>query len=52
MKSYGLTAADARVGMIALRPTIERYARLIVRKGVNVRAGQEVVVNAPACKEP
>ena len=52
MKSYGLTAADARAGMIALRPTIERYARLIVRKGVNVRAGQEVVVNAPVeCAE-
>ena len=52
MKSYGLTADDARAGMAALRPTIERYARLIVRKGVNVREGQEVVVNAPVeCAE-
>lgn len=52
MKSYGLTVDDARAGMAALRPTIERYARLIVRKGVNVREGQEVVVNAPVeCAE-
>lgn len=42
-----LTLEDARVGMRALEPKIERYAELIVRKGVNVKPGQEVVLEAP-----
>lgn len=42
-----LTVSDARSGMKALAPKIERYARLIIRQGVNVQQGQEVVVNAP-----
>lgn len=42
-----LTAEEARSGMINLQPKLERYADLIVRKGVNVRPGQEVVVQAP-----
>lgn len=42
-----LTVEDARAGMRNLAPKIERYARLIVRKGVNVKQGQEVVVQAP-----
>ncbi|MFR2951413.1 MAG: aminopeptidase, partial [Collinsella intestinalis] len=42
-----LTVEDARAGMLKLQPKIERYADLIVRKGVNVEAGQEVVIQAP-----
>lgn len=42
-----LTVEDARIGMRRLAPQIELYARLIVRKGVNVKPGQEVVVQAP-----
>lgn len=42
-----LTAEEARSGMINLQPKLERYADLIVRKGVNVRPCQEVVVQAP-----
>ena len=34
-----LTVEDARAGMLKLQPKIERYADLIVRKGVNVEAG-------------
>ena len=41
------TVEDARAGMKKIKPQIERYADLIVRKGVNVQAGQEVVVQAP-----
>lgn len=47
MIKAALTVEDARAGMQALEPAIERYARLIVCKGVNVRPGQEVVVQAP-----
>lgn len=39
-----LTVEDARAGLEKLQPQIERYADLVVRKGVNVQAGQEVVV--------
>ena len=42
-----LTVEDARAGMVKLQPKLERYADLIVRKGVNVKPGQEVVVQAP-----
>lgn len=42
-----LTVEDARAGMLKLQPKIERYADLIVRKGANVEAGQEVVIQAP-----
>ena len=42
-----LTVDEAREGMRALEPKLKNYARLIVRKGVNVAAGQEVVVQAP-----
>ena len=42
-----LTVEDARAGMKKIQSQIERYADLIVRKGVNVQAGQEVVVQAP-----
>ncbi|AEB06172.1 aminopeptidase II [Coriobacterium glomerans PW2] len=41
-----LTAEDACAGMVKLMPKIERYADLIIRRGVNVRSGQEVVVEA------
>lgn len=42
-----LTVEEARFGMANLKPKLERYADLIVRKGVNVKPGQEVVVQAP-----
>ena len=42
-----LTVEDAQVGMEKLQPQIERYANLVVCKGVNVQPGQEVVVQAP-----
>lgn len=42
-----LTVEDARAGMAALEPKIERYAKLVVRKGVNVMPGQEVVLMTP-----
>lgn len=42
-----LTVEEARSGMANLKPKLERYADLIVRKGVNVKPGQEVVVQAP-----
>ena len=42
-----LTVDDARRGMEQLAPQIERYADLIVRKGVHVKPGQEVVVQCP-----
>lgn len=47
-----LTVEDARIGMKRLQPKIERYADLIVRKGVNVVPGQEVVVQAPTETAP
>lgn len=47
MIKASLTIEDARMGMHAIQPKIERYAELIVRKGVNVKPGQEVVVSAP-----
>ena len=42
-----LTPEEAKVGMRGLEPHIEKYAELIVRQGVNVQPGQEVVVSAP-----
>ena len=46
------TCEDARMGMQKLAPAIERYANLVVRKGVNVKPGQEVVVQSPVeCAE-
>ncbi len=42
-----LTLEDVRLGMRQIEPQIRRYASLIVRKGVNVQAGQQVVVQCP-----
>lgn len=42
-----LTVEDARAGLAAIEPKIERYAKLVVRKGVNVMPGQEVVLMTP-----
>lgn len=42
-----MTASEARAALHALRPQIKKYAQLIVHKGVNVTAGQEVVIQAP-----
>ncbi len=44
MNSASLTPEDARAGMKALAPQIERYARLLVRTGAHVKPGQEVVI--------
>ena len=43
-----LTLEDVRLGMRQIEPQIRRYASLIVRKGVNVQAGQQVVVQCPS----
>ena len=37
-----LTVEEALEGMKSLEPKIKNYARLVVRKGVNVKPGQEV----------
>ena len=52
MITTALTVEDARMGMRALEPKIKAYAQLIVRKGVNVKPGQELVIMAPVetCK--
>ena len=42
-----LTVEEALEGMKTLEPKIKNYARLVVRKGVNVKPGQEVVVQSP-----
>lgn len=42
-----MTVEDARIGMRALEPKIKNYARLIVRKGVNVQPGQQVAIDCP-----
>ena len=42
-----LTCDEARRGMEKLVPQLGRYADLIVRKGVNVKAGQEVAIQCP-----
>ena len=38
-----LTVEEALEGMKSLEPKIKNYARLVVRKGVNVKPGQEAV---------
>ena len=47
MYKVELTVEEARAGMVHIKPKMERYADLIVRKGVHVTAGQEVVIQAP-----
>ena len=47
MIKAALTVEDARAGMRKLQPQLKRYADLIVRKGVNVKPGQEVAIEAP-----
>ena len=48
-----LTVEEALEGMKSLEPKIKNYARLVVRKGVNVKPGQEVVVQIgrASCRE-
>ncbi len=47
-----LTAEDAQLALRKLRPQIKKYAALAVRKGVNVKPGQELVVQSPVeCAE-
>ena len=47
MIKAALTVEDAKAGMRSLAPQIERYASLIVRKGVHVKPGQELVIMSP-----
>ncbi len=47
MIKAALTVEDAKAGMRSLAPQIERYASLIVRKGVHVKPGQELVIISP-----
>ncbi len=47
MLKAALTAEDAKLALEKLKPQIKKYASLAVRKGVNVKPGQEVVVQAP-----
>ena len=42
-----MTAQEAREGIRALEPQIDRYAQLVVKTGVNVKPGQELVIQAP-----
>lgn len=48
MERAEMNIEEARAGMRALEPQIDGYARLIVRTGVNVKPGQEMVIQAPA----
>lgn len=45
--SENMSIEEARAGMEAIDKNIDRYAELVVRKGVNVQKGQEVVVQSP-----
>ncbi len=45
--SKHLTAAEVAALLDSLRKPIEQYAELVVKKGINVQPGQEVVVTAP-----
>ena len=47
-----LTVEEALEGMKSLEPKIKNYARLVVRMGVNVKPGQEVVVQSPVVCAP
>lgn len=52
MNTPSFTVEDARAGMKALAPSIARYARLLVRTGVHIKQGQELVVQAPVEAAP
>ena len=43
----GLTHEEVAATMAGLESSIERYAELVLRKGVALREGQELVVSAP-----
>ena len=47
MITASLTPAEAREEIKRLQPQIEKYAELLVRKGINVKQGQEVVIQSP-----
>ena len=42
-----MTAEECRIATKALKPQLKRYARLLVRKGVALLPGQELVLSAP-----
>ena len=43
----GMSAEECRLATKALKPQLKRYARLLVRKGVAIQKGQELVLSAP-----
>lgn len=45
--SLNMSPAEADAAISALSPQIDRYAELLVKKGVVLRPGQELVVQAP-----
>lgn len=52
MIKAALTAEEAEYRLKALAPQIKKYAQLLVHKGVNVKPGQEVVVQTPVeCRD-
>ena len=42
-----MSPAEADAAISALSPQIDRYAKLLIKKGVSLRPGQELVVQAP-----
>ena len=47
MATVPMTDEECRIATAALMPKIERYAELVVRKGVAVQPGQEILLSAP-----
>ncbi len=45
--SAAMTARESQLAIEGLAPQMDRFARLLVTKGVAVRPGQELVVSAP-----
>ena len=45
--TLAMSPAEAEAAINALSPQIDRYAELLVKKGVALRPGQEMVVQAP-----
>lgn len=47
MASIPMTEEECRLSMRALSEQIDRYANLLVRKGVSLQRGQELVIQSP-----
>lgn len=44
---YHMSPAEADAAIAALSPQIDRYAELLIKKGIALRPGQELVVQSP-----